>query len=328
MDLEKIVNLYLLGLVQRNLSPLHIRTVGSRLRQFVEPTTEFPTDRRARPVDSITALELHTHFRRLADGGRSDGTMAGYASTHRAFWAWVVEQGHRSDSPGTNIARYSYLPKRRRAAPPASIAAVSGALLPFVEAHHYNPRDVRDALAVSLSLDSANRIGEIRSLRRRDMELALQNGVLSANGRMRYIIVGHGKTGDQELVFFEESAELYRLWQKFSPYPKADHVFISLRTGRLLRLETMSRAFVRVCEYAGVPTVRSHAIRKRNASDFQLAFRDPELTRQYLGHTSIQTTMKHYNDVDRERVGEAAAELSSARRGDPLDLLFRPKRDG
>ena len=87
----------------------------------------------------------------------------------------------------------------------------------------------------------------------------------------------------------------------------------------------MGRCFVRVCEFANVPPIRSHAIRKRNASDIQQVYHDPELTRQYLGHTSIKTTMTHYNDVDRDRVGDVAAEMASTRRGDPLDLLFKPR---
>lgn len=326
MTLSEALDRYLSYLVERNLSPLHVRTVTSRLRQFVYPTDELPVDRQRKAVRSVTPLELHQHFQQLEDGGRSDGTMAGYAGTHRAFWAWMENEGLRDNSPAANLKRYSYLPKKRRAAPVSAVAAISAALPSFVAHGGYNARDVRDALAVSLSLDSGNRIGEIRSLRRRDMENALLSGEVASNGRVRYTVVGHGKTGDQELTFFNESADLYRLWQLVNPYPKADFVFISLKNGRLLRRETMGRAFVRVCEFAGVPTIRSHAIRKRNASDLQAAFHDPELTRQYLGHTSIKTTMAHYNDVDRERVGEAAALMASARRGDPLDMLFKPQK--
>ncbi|MBK8988996.1 MAG: tyrosine-type recombinase/integrase [Chloroflexi bacterium] len=325
MNLSDIMKTYLESLLERNLSPLHMRTVQSRLSQFICPSEEFPTDRRFKPVGQITALELHEHFQILEEGGRSDGTMAGHASTHRAFWAWIAERGLRDNSPATKLRRYSYSPKRRRAAPVASVEAISTCLPGFVAAGGYAGRDVRDALAVSLALDSGCRIGEIRSLRRRDMENALSTGDMSANGRMRYTVVGHGKTGDQVLTFFNESADLYRLWQLTNPHPNAEFVFVSTKNGRLLRRETMGRCFTKVCEYAKVPTIRSHAIRKRNASDLQATFRDPELTRQYLGHTSINTTMKHYNDVDRDRVGEAAAVMASARRGDPLDMLFRPK---
>lgn len=320
MKLSNAVDLYLVHLLERNLSPLHLRTVRSRLAQFVsEP------GKADKAIHAINALELHQHFQRLEEAGLSEGTMAGYAGTHRAFWMWVESTGLRDNSPAANLKRYSYLPKKRRAAPVSIVDAISSALPAFAAADGYSARNVRDALAVSLSLDSGNRLGEIRSLRRRDMEIALRGGNLSANGRMCHTVVGQGKTGAQELTFFNESADLYRLWQMVNPYPKADFVFISLKTGKLLGRDTIGRAFVRVCEFAGVPPIRSHAIRKRNASDIQAAFRDPELTRQYLGHTSINTTMRHYNDVSREGVISASALMSSARRGDPLDMLFKPR---
>lgn len=324
MKLDKALEEYLLSLLARNLSTLHMTTVRSRLRQFIEPCSEFPTDYRDRTVSSVTAKELHSHFNRLAEGGRSDGTMAGYTSTHRAFWAWLIKIGERSDSPATNLRRYSYAPKKRRAASEAAVSQLSMSLNAFIAQRNYKPRDVRDALAVSLSLDGGNRIGEIRSIRRRDVEIALKTGELTNNGRTMYTIIGHGKTGDQSVTFFNETAELFQLWLRISPFPKADFIFISTKTGRLLRRETMGRCFTRVCEFADVSAIRSHAIRKRNASEIQKAYHDPELTRQYLGHTTIHTTMKHYNDVDRDRVVEAAAKLASARRGDPLDLLFKP----
>lgn len=324
MKLSKALDLYLTHLLERNLSPLHLGTVRSRLRQFVEPVEEFPTDFRDAAVGSVSILEIHRHFRQL-EISRSDGTMAGYASTHRAFWAWCIENGLRDDSPAANLKRYSYLPKHRRAASPSAVALVIAALPGFVAQNDYHPRDVRDGLVVSLSLDSGNRIGEIRSLRRKYVEAALKGGEVGGNGRCRYQIIGTGKTGGQDMVFFNESADLARLWLNTNPFPKSEFMFVSLRTGHLLRRETMGRCFVRVCEFAEVPTIRSHAIRKRNASDIQMIHHDPELTRQFLGHTSIKTTMMHYNDVDRDRVSDVASELSSARRGDPLDMLFRPR---
>ena len=318
---------YLLYLKKEGSSATHIRTVHSRLRQFIEPNDEFPTDNRMRSVDSVTALDLHQHLFELQGGGRSDGTMAGYVGSMRAFWAWLVRDKEVKESPAENLRRYSYLPKKRRAAPSKSVDKLYAALRPFVAHRNYNPRDVRDALVVSLSLDSGSRIGEVHSLRSRDMEEALARGEIAENSRTCYTVIGRGKTGSKAVTFFNESAELYALWQRVNPFPNAEFVFTSVHTGRLLRPESMTRCFEGICEFAGIPVVRSHAIRKRNASDLQRAFGDPELTRLYLGHSSITVTMNHYNDVDQERVMEAAAELASSRRGDPLDLLFRPKSE-
>lgn len=317
MTLEAALTAYLNYLAGRNLSALHLSTVRSRLRAFVG-------NRPLGPVADVSALDLYGHFQRLEDT-RADGTMAGYASTHRAFWNWCVDQGLIATSPAANLKHYSYDPHHRRAASRPHVAAVTAALPGFVAYRDNHPRDVRDALAVSICLDCGGRIGEVRSLRRRALEIALASGEVTPNGRTRHIIVGRGKTGAANLVFFEETAVLARLWLEVSPWPGADHVFISLKSGRLLRRESMSRCFDRICDYANVPKFRSHAIRKRNASDLQQMFGDPELTRQYLGHSTIAVTMKHYNDFEQNRVGDAAAEVASMRRGDPLDKLFKPR---
>lgn len=318
MDLKSALAAYLTALAARNLSALHLSTVRSRLRAFV-------ANRPHVPIVEVTPLDLYAHFQRLEDS-RSDGTMAGYASTHRAFWGWCVSQGLIPTSPAANLKHYSYDPHHRRAASRPHVAAVTAALVDFVAQRDNHPRDVRDALAVSICLDCGGRIGEVRSLRRRALEVALGSGEATPNGRVRHVIVGKGKTGGANLVFFDETATLARLWLDVSPWPGADHVFINLQTGRLLRRESMSRCFDRICEFANVPKFRSHAIRKRNASDLQQMFGDPELTRQYLGHSTIAVTMRHYNDFEQNRVGDAAAEVASLRRGDPLDRLFRPQK--
>ncbi len=323
MNLSKALDLYLAYLLGKNCSILHVNTVRSRLRQFIEPVEEFPTDRRQVDAAEITMLALHAHFRAL-EVGRTDGTLAGYASTHRAFWHWLISEWVRSDSPAANLKRYSYDPKVRRAAAPTAVGALVASLPNFISHRNFHPRDIRDALVVSVALDSGSRIGEIRSIRRKDLQRALVRGEPTDNGRIRYQITGTGKTGGQDLTFFNESAELAQLWLNVCPFPKSDFVFISLASGHLLRRETMGRCFVRVCEFAGIPTIRSHAIRKRNASDIQRIYGDPELARMYLGHKSLKTTMIHYNDHERDAVSDAAACVASQRRGDPLDLLFHP----
>jgi len=61
---------------------------------------------------------------------------------------------------------------------------------------------------------------------------------------------------------------------------------------------------------------RSHAVRKRNGSAIIQDLHAPDVAQMYLGHQEIATTLRHYNDHDRDAVSEAAAQLASRRRGE------------
>ena len=67
---------------------------------------------------------------------------------------------------------------------------------------------------------------------------------------------------------------------------------------------------------------------KRNGSAIIQDLHAPDVAQMYLGHQEIATTLRHYNDHDRDAVSEAAAQLASQRRGerDALVENFFKKR--
>lgn len=320
MKLQDAVAKYVEHLEGRNLSDRHVETVVSRLNRFVLPSKEFPADRRERDVSTIGRDELREHFRRLKAGGRSDGTMAGYTSTHKAFWNYLKRKRLITKKPSRKLKKYSYDPVHHRSAPAENVQKVIASLSDFVNHRNQNPRDVRDALAVSLVVDCGGRLGEVRTLLRRDLEVALAQGRVTGNGRIVYSIVGHGKTGASALRFFSETADLAHLWLKVDPWPNATYVFVNTRTGELLHRTRFTQAFERVCQFAGVPIFRSHALRKRNVTDILRLTGDLKTGQLYANHKSPEVTTRHYDDIYKEDVDDAAAKLASQRRGD-LDLI-------
>ena len=319
VTLNEALEQYLVTLREKNCSASHLATVRSRMRFFVEPPQRKRggaiRDRSAVLVKELTRADLGDYFavlKRLY----AEGTLAGHASTHKAFWKWCKKRGFSKKNLGKKIGSYSFDPVVREAAPLADVLIVAGQLFDFAGHRHDHPADIRDALFVSLCIDSAGRRGAILQLRWSDMEKALAKPRQAANGRIVYrVVVLRDKTKTKRLRFFSESAELFGMWKAVAPgHSEADSVFLSLTTGKRLAADSTSRAFMRLCEFAGVPVFRSQSLRALNVSDI-VSMTNIDVGQRYAEHSNPATTMTHYLTKKAEQVDDAAAELAERRRG-------------
>lgn len=324
MLLSDAVKRYVAYLTECQWSEPHIRTVEYRLGRFVNGRAD-------QDIKTISRTVLSEYFIQLRVG-KADGTMAGYTSTHRAFWKFAKKRGWIKTNPAKKLRSWSCEPQMRKAAPEVDVQAVVDCLSDFVNRHDQRPRDVRDALLVSLSIDCGGRLGAMCNLKRSEVLKALERGRVAKNGRMAYVaMVNQGKTGAAHLEFGEETAELFRLWFRVMPKWDTDRVFINLMTGEPLLRNTVGRSFVPLCKFAGVPPFRSHAVRKRNVSSIAQETKDVEIAQRYAGHRDLETTVRFYKEKREDDVLEAAAELAARRRGRPdvddeLAKLFGVKR--
>ncbi|MDT8306078.1 MAG: tyrosine-type recombinase/integrase [Anaerolineae bacterium] len=296
------IALYIRDLEIRDTSAAHRRTEQSRLAPFVE---EFGSG----PIASVTRLTIIRHVKQLsANRGYTLATQASLRKSHRAFWGWVAQQGWTEENLGDRlkVRRQDWKPQMRRAAPESDLIALKAALDPFVERRAQHPQDVRDALFVSLSLDSGARLGAIAALRVTDMENALQRTVAG-----RYVATSPGKTGRERIVFGSHSARLYHLWMDLRP-GRSPYVFVSMRSGRHLLSTSIAKAHPRLCKFAGVPPFRTQAIRKRNVTEVR-RHKGLTVAQRYAGHSDPRTTMIHYDDIDDEEIIEAAAAIDRQR---------------
>lgn len=299
---------YLQHLEERQCSTAHLETIGWRLGRYVKQHTD-------KYLATITAADLAVHFRELKEKGLAEATLAGHTRVHKAFWGWCKANRFIKKNPAKKLKNYSFRPKHRHAASPESVKRVIAALPNFARQRGLNQRDVRDALLVSLSLDCGGRLGEMWSLLRRDVQLALTQPQKTSNGLNVYHVTGWGKTGESELRFFEHTADLFRLWFEVSPrVPATAAVFINIKTGERLKVASLGRAFERICRYAKVPTFRSHAVRKRNISDMIRLSGSPNVGQRYANHADVATTMAHYDVVMAGEVDSFAATLANNRR--------------
>lgn len=297
---------YVDDLRERQCRRLHINGVRSRLGHFQR---EFGD----RSLESITRAIVGQHLTSLEEP-RAEATMAGISATHRAFWSWCHERGWTAENLGSKLRRYDYTPSVWTAAPPEHVEALAAAIPAYVEhrAHlDYHVYDVRAGLLVSLSLDSGSRLGEMAALRVADVKRSLEAPVWTPEG-VAYEVGSKGKTGATSLVFFEDTAALFRRWFEHLP-DGCRFVFSNLKTGEPMNRNSLGRLFSRVCKWAGIPPFRSHAIRKRNICDIvdESGF---AAAQDYAGHSNIQTTRRHYYQANRQRTVRAAVRMHQRRR--------------
>ena len=114
-----------------------------------------------------------------------------------------------------------------------------------------------------------------------------------------------------QIVFGPQSAQLYHLWMELRP-GKSDFVFVSVRSGRPMLRTSIAKAHLRLCDFAGVPPIRTQAIRKRNVTEIRRR-KGLTVAQHYAGHSDPRTTMTHYDDIDDEEIVEAAAAIDEQR---------------
>lgn len=302
---------YLADLQERQCRSVHIRSVRSRLSHFSRKFGD-------RTVGTLTRADIAQHLNNL-ENERTQGTMAGISATHRAFWTWCHKQNWTDVNLGANLRRYDYTPSVRTAARPDHVEALVAAIPRYIDRRrgmHYHAHDIRAGLLVSLSLDSGARLGEMANIRVADVLQSLERPHWTQEGPA-YVVGSQGKTGSAKIVFFDQTAQLFTRWFEHLPQGAA-FVFCNLETGRKMDRNSLSRLFPRVCKFAGVPSFRSHAIRKRNICD--IVDEDGFAAAQdYAGHSNIQTTRRHYYQANHERTVLAAAKMNQRRRESALE---------
>ena len=312
MKLKTAFAKFLDSLRERQLSTAYIdEIVTYRLGRFVTPRGEIE-------IVKISHAEIGEHFIQLKQSGLAQATMAGYTTVHKTFWRFCYRKKWVKKKLWKKLKRYSFEPSGPNAAPRSHLQKVTDCLAEFASHRGENVRDLRDALTVSLSIDSGCRLGELHELQKGRLQKALERGEATADGRMVYRVKTTGKEGEVEIRFYAETADLLQRWLKLMPNwgdRSQDKLFINLFTGNPLKRKSLSRAFERVCRFANVPVFRSHAVRHRNVTDIVDFVGDPKAAQIYANHADVATTLKNYKEAGQRNADNAGAVLASRRRG-------------
>lgn len=300
--LTDVVDAYLQHLLEEGASPSHRRTVRWRLGRFLR-MQRGQVINGDRLIGFVTRADLAEHIEEMEGQDYNEGTIAGLVSTNRAFWRWAHEKGYTTINLGEKLRRRSYAPQKRRPAPAEDVERVAAILEEYSYLNNMDWCCLRNATIVSLSLDSGARRRAIRNLKITAVEAALRAPESTADGPA-YMAYSFSKKKVAKLRFFRETAGFFRRLLPQLP-AGATYVFLSLETHERLHPDSFSGPFERICDYAGVPVFRSHAVRKRNT--IEIAHEDgARAAQEYAGHSSIDVTQTHYLMPEENAARDAA----------------------
>lgn len=303
MLLKQAIDDYLTALRERNVSLSHIRKSDWSLNKFLSPFYD-------RDLRDLTPGDLIGRFRELSED-YSQASLAGHKTTTRAFIRFWIERRVLETDITKKLPSYSFKSQVSKMIDQSLFDKLRNSIAGYLSANQNSQIAVRDALFVSLSMDSAARAGGMVKIKKTDALRAIATPT-DCNGVKIYTLQSAGgKTGPAVILFTEPTAQLMKLWAGYSP--SKEWLFSSTTTGKRLTADAVARAFERVCDFAGVPRFRSHAVRHTNITTMLLDKIDPETVRAYAGHTDIKTTLGYYRDAEFIGSRNAAAALASSR---------------
>lgn len=156
--------------------------------------------------------------------------------------------------------------------------------------------------AVALLLaQSGCRANEVAGLRISHLDLEGYNAVVDGKGDKRRVI-----------VFGPESAEAIRARLAIRPVD-ADHdcVFTSTHGHGPLTARAVSQIIRRLCRVAGIRSVGAHSFRYFVGMSLAREQIAPPIIKEYLGHSSISTTMGYCSAVEEQDLHDVCTRLLS-----------------
>jgi integrase len=257
-------------------------------------------------LDSITRVMVRDWFRELTKT-TSPSTANRALARLKALYSWAAtEMDYEGANPTAGILKHSEKPARRKR------RLRMDELAAFFKAMDSVSRDMADFFKVTLF--TGQRSGNVRSMRWADLDL----------GGGRWMIPQTKQGEATEVVLAPQVVELLTERQKYlaervkqrkarwakkrkGPEPKASpFVFPAKRGGG--HLVTYRKAWVELCEAAGIDGLRVHDLRRSLASFAQDSGIGTAIVAAQLGHADAATTLRHYTTIG----GQAQADAIEA----------------
>lgn len=307
IDFDYFIQEYLYNCKSRNLRPKTITSYDQSLRLFerwaleVEAITtpsevtepmvrRYICDIQARGKYSFYANEEKTlcnnpSRRRDYREQVSITTINNYIRNLRAFFNWY----HAMYPGGRNpMERVRQLEGERKAKEYLEDAEIHQLLRHFDKS--YFP-ECRDAVIITLLLDTGMRLGEC---------LALQTGFVDMAERCIEIPAELTKGRKSRVVFFSpKTGKALQQWLRFKDrYLETKYLFPTKATGLPVELRTFEKNFRDYVTRAGIKkNVSPHALRNNFAKRCLMAGMDIYTLSRILGHSSVTVTEQAYLDL-------------------------------
>ncbi len=216
-------------------------------------------------------------------------TVARKGAALRRFYAFLAEEGHRSDDPGNALPRPGAVRALPKTLDHADIDRLFASIAARIDRNLPDPRDLRLAALVELLYGSGLRASELVSIPR--------NGVSSD----RPFLILRGKGGRERLVPISDRARAaVAAWRAVVP-PEAQWLFPGGKK-HLSRIR-LYQLLKELAIESGIPPdrVSPHVLRHAFATHLLEGGADLRALQLMLGHADIATT-EIYTHVDSARL--------------------------
>jgi len=329
----------------KDLSEIYLQSIEARgvrevtLVKYEWELARFLVDFGSRDIESITFSELMGWLRNLrqCDGKRyAHASLAGVSKGIRYFFKFALRKGYIQTNVAADLPRYNQKPVKRLAAPEEDVIKILNSLDGFIEQRGRALRDLRDALIVSFAISTGARLRTITELERDAVTRALENPIaIYAPGNVSYVyhVSAEGK-GDKmlELRFSQSTADLFTEYLARTRHIVSPMVFLTdNHLTKPVSPYSISKAFERVCEFAGTRTWLSHSIRKANVMAILDNGGDLKTAAGYAQHSDTSITLQHYVYGSAKRIDMAAASMDQRRQEEAqimreMNALFKKSR--
>jgi len=271
---------YLLYLYRRNRRPNTLELNYTAMKLFLG----FLSKEEVTPLEAVDRKHLEAFIEHEQDRGLKPVSVKNRLACLKAFFRYLIEEGViRSEvlSRGIAVKVPDSLP---RAIAPEDVRALLGAI-----------EKTRNQAMVRMLLRTGMRIGELLSLRLKDIDLSEQ----------KVFIHEARKTGAGRVVYFSADARDALLAWLEQKDPREDVVFSGRKYERLT-YAAARMMFVKCIKKAGLSGkgYTIHCLRHTFASELLNAGMRLECLQPLLGHTSIEVTRRYARLTDRTRRDE------------------------
>jgi len=271
---------YLLYLYRRNRRPNTLELNYTAMKLFLE----FLSREEITPIEAVARKHLEAFIEHEQDRGLKPVSVRNRLACLKAFFRYLIEEGVIRSEVLSRCIAVKVPDSLPRAIAPEDIRTLLGAI-----------EKTRNRAMVFMLLRTGMRIGELLSLRLKDIDLCEQ----------KVFIHEARKTGAGRVVYFSADARDALLAWLERKDPRKDLVFYGQKYERLT-YAAARMMFVKCLKKAGLPGkgYTIHCLRHTFASELLNAGMRLECLQPLLGHTSIEVTRRYARLTDRTRKDE------------------------
>jgi integrase/recombinase XerC len=237
-------------------------------------------------LETLTAADIRFYRQHLIENSAAPQTVNRKLAAIAAFGNWAAQAGLLPANPAINIKSVGTVPqapkwldkKQRTNLIQAVRDDLQGARLRY-------PRlwvlRLRDAVVVTLLLNTGLRVSELCNLKTSDLLLTERKATLTVRA-------GKG-TKQRVLPINRDARQMLEQWLAVRPQIKDDALFVGQREEKL-QVRSVQCAVSRLAKLAGLPDVTPHTCRHSFAKSLIDSGVTMEKVATLLGHESLDTT--------------------------------------